>query len=109
MICSVSSVVQKRHWKKADAVITFIGLPDGAVFGNYTDYTGKLHVNESLHIDYNFYRPQKNGDYVKILYDLESQKVTGYNDLLKDIVTSTSIFIVSCISILILMRRKSKL
>ena len=107
MICSVSSVVQKRHWKKADAVITFIGLPDGAVFGNYTDYTGKLHVNESLHIDVGFYRPKKNGDYVKILYDLESQKVSGYNDLLEDIIISTSLFIVSGLSILIC--RKSKL
>ncbi|MDE6677631.1 MAG: hypothetical protein K2K02_01190, partial [Ruminococcus sp.] len=43
MVCSVSSAVQKRNWKKTDALITGIGLPDKAVFGNYTDYTGKLH------------------------------------------------------------------
>ena len=33
-------------WKKTALTVTFIGLPDGSAFGDYTDANGRKHENE---------------------------------------------------------------
>lgn len=40
---AVGSWCQVIGWEKTTAVVSFIGLPDGAVFGTYTDNKGVIH------------------------------------------------------------------
>ncbi len=38
--------IKVRNWHKTTLTVTFIGLPDGNVFGDYTDANGVQHKNE---------------------------------------------------------------
>lgn len=40
---TVKSWCEVIGWEKTTAVVSFIGLPDGAVFGSYTDNAGVIH------------------------------------------------------------------
>lgn len=44
--------MQQRNWVTATATITFVGLPDGAVIGTYTDINNQIHSDVTLYIDY---------------------------------------------------------
>lgn len=56
----VSRIIQVHNWVKKEAVITFIGLPMGVVFGNYWDEDGVLHEEEALYSDLRFLRSSVN-------------------------------------------------
>lgn len=45
ILVNIVNDIKLLSWEKTTAQITFIGLPDGAVFGNYTDYRG-VHSDE---------------------------------------------------------------
>ena len=42
-IFTVQSWLEVVGWEKTAAVVSFIGMPDGAVFGTYTDSAGVIH------------------------------------------------------------------
>ena len=46
LLCAANDI-QAIGWKKTTLTITFIGLPDGTVFGDYTDAAGRKHENEA--------------------------------------------------------------
>jgi len=41
-----------KDWISSNATITFVGLPDGAVIGTYTDINNITHTDVLLYIDY---------------------------------------------------------
>lgn len=56
---SVSKIifrVERHDWIITTAEITFIGLPDGLVFGTFTDCNGKVHSNHRMYWDGKFER-----------------------------------------------------
>lgn len=51
-IYSVKDYCSKKNWISSTATITFIGLPQGTVFGTYTDINGLEHTDVALYVDY---------------------------------------------------------
>lgn len=51
-VFNVGFFLHRRDWVVATATITFVGLPDGAVIGAYTDADGNVHKDVALYIDY---------------------------------------------------------
>lgn len=50
----VLQISKSRNLYKTYAKITSIGLPDGAIYGDFTDEEGKTHSDEYLFTDSNF-------------------------------------------------------
>lgn len=84
LIFSVFSVVirvQRSDWIITTAKITFVGLPDGVVFGSFTDNNSVVHTDQAMYTDAKFMPaglikgPPRNdpelyiGKKVKIIYD----------------------------------------
>ena len=53
-VYNVNRCIRTRNWYKTELTITFIGLPDGVVFGDYTDQNGVEQVNVSVYYDSSF-------------------------------------------------------
>ena len=53
-IFNVIDVVQKRDWVITTAKITFIGLPEGNVFGTFPDIDNVIHENVRMYQDHKF-------------------------------------------------------
>ena len=112
-ICvNISRLVQMRNGETADCTITFIGLPDGAVFGDFTDSNGVDHVNEYLYISdfVRWHRAEAEkyyGSHIKILYDKESGKIINYGYTVTSTFIGTVLILISLIVIWI-MKRKIK-
>ena len=45
-VCFAAKLWHTRDWYRTTLTVTSIGLPDGSVFGDYTDAHGTLHQNE---------------------------------------------------------------
>ena len=98
--------IRKRDWISGTATVTFIGLPQGTVFGDYTDINGTEHIEEALYIDY-IYQGKHivNEEYplygksVRILYNLDTGEVDIDNTILHCI--SVISLIISIILLLI--------
>lgn len=81
LIISVSNIIfrlERRDRIVTTAEITFIGTPDGSVFGTFTDQNGKVHSEECLYLDGRFQtflnpvpiKPESYiGKTVRIMYD----------------------------------------
>ncbi|MCM1299068.1 MAG: hypothetical protein NC203_06465 [Firmicutes bacterium] len=70
--------IERHEWVITTAEITFVGLPDGTVFGTFTDYNGKVHSECGMYIDGRFQtflnpmpiKPESYlGSTVRIMYD----------------------------------------
>lgn len=46
--------IERCGWIITTAEVTFIGLPDGMVFGTFTDYNGQVHSEYSMYLDGRF-------------------------------------------------------
>lgn len=80
-ICSIVIRVQRSDWIITTAEITFVGLPDGTVFGTFMDNNGVVHTDQAMYTDDKFMPaglikgPPRNdpepyiGKTVKIMYD----------------------------------------
>ena len=93
----IVSAVRVRHYFRTTMVITFIGTPDGALFGTYTDQNGEEHVNVPAYVDSAFSGHSKNveqyyGKEVEILYDAETGDIWSYENLRQSIVISAAVF-----------------
>lgn len=110
---SISRRVQMRNGEIADCTITFIGLPDGAVFGDFTDSDGVDHVNEYLYssgflqgdsADVEKYY----GTHIKILYDKESGEIINYGQAVTSTLVCAFLILISVIIIWIMKRKRKK-
>lgn len=78
LVFAVKFRIERHEWIITTAEITFVGLPDGLVFGTFSDYNGKVHSEHSMYIDGRF-QPYFNptpiepepylGSTVRIMYD----------------------------------------
>ena len=92
LICSAYFTVKDikvRNWHKTTLTVTFIGLPDGNVFGDYTDANGVQHKNEPAFIKSSFsgYKTKVEQYYGKtftILDNPETGLIVNYDDLFRD-------------------------
>ena len=123
--------IERHEWLITTAEITFVGMPDGLVFGTFTDYNGKVHSEYGMYIDGGFqlyFNPAPIETYlgstVRIMYDpstidpagtyttinengetiTEYQKIAieSYDSWLQSFIISGIIFIASCTPIVIM-------
>lgn len=81
--------IKVRNWHKTTLTVTLIGLPDGNVFGDYTDANGVQHKNEPVFIKSSFSRyktkvEQYYGKTFTILDNPETGLIVNYDDLFRD-------------------------
>lgn len=78
LVFKIKFRVERRSWIITTAEITFIGTPDGIVYGTFTDCNGKVHSEHSMYLDgkfQTFLNPTAKdpdlylGDTVRIMYD----------------------------------------
>lgn len=129
LVSSVSSVygifirVQRSDWLVAAAEVTFIGTPDGVVFGTFTDNNGTVYTDQAMYIDGGFQPawiikgpPRKNPDMyvggtVRIMYRPQALNSIGdmkagvdidsYDRWLRDLIVSGTAFPVSAAALII--------
>lgn len=73
-------------WKKTTLTVTFIGLPDGTAFGDYTDANGQKHENEpALSWPHSKCRnvEQYYGQEITVLCGTEQGDVVGLESLIR--------------------------
>lgn len=86
LVFAIKFRIERHGWVITTAEITFVGLPDGLVFGTFTDYNGKVHSEYSMYIDGRF-QPYFNptpiepepylGNTVRIMYDPSTIDLEG--------------------------------
>lgn len=81
--------IKVRNWYKTTLTVTFIGLPEGNVFGDYTDAHGVRHQNEPAFVNSAFsgYKTdvkQYYGSTFTILNDPETGVNLNYDGLIKN-------------------------
>ena len=110
-IFSIKDCITKREWQPAKAEITFVGLPDGAVIGTYTDSKGTIHTEEMLYIDFlhQGYKAKVDdliGKTVNIVYD----EKTGKTDIdrKREYFISAASFILSFLSVIIIYKKRKE-
>ena len=110
-IFSIKDCITKREWQPAKAEITFVGLPDGAVIGTYTDSKGTIHTEEMLYIDFlhQSYKARVDdliGKTVNIVYD----EKTGKTDIdrKREYFISAASFILSFLSVIIIYKKRKE-
>lgn len=54
LVFAIKFRIERYKWVITTAEITFVGLPDGVVFGTFTDYNGKVHSEYSMYLDGRF-------------------------------------------------------
>lgn len=86
IVINIFNYFSKKDWIETTATITFVGLPDGMVFGNYTDLYGNTHDNTALYIDY-FHQGHGadvdalSGKEVDIIYNPATNEIKKKNNL----------------------------
>ena len=114
LICTLVCFVEDMRvggWYKTTLTITFIGLPDGAVYGDYVDEGGEKHSNELAFrndIPLSKYRNDSEkyyGDIVKIAIDPQTGKIVNYDSLLRNNIIFVGFTFLS--GIVVLAARKS--
>lgn len=53
-IFNIIDIAQKKEWVITTAKITFIGLPEGDVYGTFTDIDNVIHENVHMYQDHKF-------------------------------------------------------
>ena len=131
LVFAIKFRIERHEWVITTAEITFVGMPDGLVFGTFTDYNGKVHSENSMYIDGRF-QPYFNpapiepylGNTVRIMYDpstidlqgtyttinkngetiTEYQKIAieSYDNWLRHFIISGIVFIASCTPIVVM-------
>ena len=98
LLCAANDI-QAIGWKKTTLTITFIGLPDGTVFGDYTDAAGRKHENEAALTMSGFLRgkdvEQYYGQKITILCGTEKGEVLDYSGLIKANIIAFCITLIS--------------
>ena len=103
--------IKVRNWHKTTLTVTSIGLPEGNVFGDYTDANGVQHQDEPAFIDsslsgYKTDVEQYYGRTFTILNDPETGRILNYDDLIENNIFYFGLTAVS--GALLLIRRKRR-
>lgn len=120
VVCHIGVRIKRNDWIITTAKITFVGTPDGVVFGTFTDYNGMVHTDQAMYIDDKFkptslikgpprYDPEPYiGKTVKIMYNPKAfslgenikigTDIDSYDKWLQDFIVSGIVFIASCTS-----------
>lgn len=111
MCGSIGRLIQMRNGEIADCTITFIGLPDGAVFGDFTDSDGVEHANEYLYLNGFLQGDSADvekyyGTHIKILYDKESGEIINYGHTVTSALIGALLILISVIIIWIMTRKR---
>lgn len=128
MISCVVTGIKRSSWTVASAEITFVGLPNGIVFGEFEDQNGNVHSEMSLYFDVKFspkglikgspwVDPEPYyGKKIRIIYDpagLDLDNPGGfwrycdcYDNWLGDIIVSGIIIAVSAVLFVMLNKKK---
>lgn len=99
---STYHLVQMQNAEKADCTITFIGLPDGTVFGDFTDSDGVVHINEALYTSsflqiFNTNAEHCCGTQITILYDPHSGRIINYDHTIRILSISAALMVLSAL------------
>lgn len=70
----IATRIERKDWIVTTAEVTFVGLPDGIVFGTFEDFNGIVHAERVLYQDARFEIVNEDpksyyGTMVKIMYD----------------------------------------
>lgn len=103
--------IKVRNWHKTTLTVTSIGLPEGNVFGDYTDANGVPHQDEPAFIDsslsgYKTDVEQYYGRTFTILNDPETGRILNYDNLIENNIFYFGLTAVS--GALLLIRRKRR-
>ena len=98
-VFNVTRCIKQRNWYKTELTITAIGLPDGAVFGDYTDKEGVKHLNESVFYDpalagYKTDTDKYSGKVITISIDPETNKKIDHDRLIKNTLEDIGMFLI---------------
>lgn len=129
-VCSVVNRVQRSDWIVTTAEITFVGLPDGVVFGSFTDNNGAVHTDWAMYTDAKFKpaglihgSPIKDpepyiGKTVKIMYDPRALNmddgmvietdIDSYDKWLRGIIVSGIDFGISAALLIMIYKERGK-
>lgn len=116
----IATRIERRDWIITTAEITFVGLPDGIVFGTFEDFNGTLHTDQVLYSDARF-QPEfiisggpitdpepYYGTTVRIMYspeDTDLRNIDSYDNWLADCIGSGVCFGASLVFLILLYRR----
>lgn len=93
LIFAIKFRIERQDWIITTAKITFIGLPDGIVFGTFTDYNGKVHSEYGMYIYGRFQSyfnptPIESESYlgrtVRIMYNPSTIDLEGTNTIINE-------------------------
>lgn len=119
-VINIYSMIKSRSYYKSNATITFIGLPEGTVHGNFVDSEGKSHIDVYLYTDFKFTEffsikkvNQKKidkhiGEKITILFDARTNTLINYDNMIKSTILNNIVFIISCIVLFIIRKGKRK-
>ena len=113
-VYNVNRCIRTRNWYKTELTITFIGLPDGVVFGDYTDQNGVEQVNVSVYYDSSFVGNKTDtdkyiGKVVNLAIDPVSGKIVDHDSLKKDTLSDVGMFLISALALILLKKEKIKM
>ena len=83
---NINTYMHQRNWVTTTATITFVGLPDGAVIGTYTDINNHTYSDVTLYIDpfyksYNANVDRLVGKKIDIIYNPLTGEVAKSNTM----------------------------
>lgn len=115
---NIHSIIKSRSYHKTEAKITFIGLPDGTVYGNFVDAKGILHIDAYLYTDIKFtefFSIKKTssqkidkhiGKKISILFDARTNTIINYENMVKNTILYNIVLMISCIVFFIIRKWK---
>ena len=112
-VLCIRTDIKVRNWYRTDFKITFIGLPDGTVFGDYIDQKGKEHINEPSFYDpsisgYKTEVEKYYGKVIRVVIDPDSGQVMDYDRLMTSNLVFIGIFLISSLTLAVLKIKKSR-
>ncbi|MBO5342990.1 MAG: hypothetical protein J6A57_00880 [Ruminococcus sp.] len=115
MCCNAYNLFNMRNGEKADCTISFVGLPDGVVFGDFVDSDGVQHIEEPLYTDY-FLQGHRNnveylyGKHITIIYDKQNNIIINYDNTIQSIIINLLLIIIylGLFGIFYLIKRKAE-
>ena len=107
---SARSLLKTRNWYRTTLTVTFIGLPDGTVFGDYTDAHGTLHQNEPA-LPFSFgdrnHVEQYYGTEIAVLNDPDTGELVKADGMVSNLLLSGGVTLLSGGLFLLLRPRKT--
>ena len=105
---NINTYMHQQNWVTTTATITFVGLPDGAVIGTYTDINNHTYSDVTLYIDpfykgYNANVDRLVGKKIEIIYNPLTGEVAKSNTMYYWI--SLFLFLLSSLSLCLCIKK----